>query len=242
MANLNTLLDLSTVDIQAIQDSGPLLPRPSLPPLTTIAENWDSIEPTVRNPEENENSCSDGDEEDSDEEEQSHSSTPRKIRQQKLHVKSYSRSSSSEPDSMSDYSDSDLSDATSDSGDSTSSSSDSDSDSRSSVSSTSSKNVISVDEANKDHASFSVREANFDKGRVMLRLSSLNMYLKPNHESKKPEVPKQAIVVPLSHKIESAGTKGCKTSADKHSADLISSSHSSKTHDPGLNVNENKVN
>jgi len=242
MANLNTLPDLSTVDIQAIQDSGLLLPRPLLPPLTTIAENWDSIEPTVRNPEENENSCSDGDEEDSDEEDQSHSSTPRKIRQQKPHVKSYSRSSSSGPDSMSDYSDSDLSDATSDSGDSTSSSSDSDSDSQSSVSSTSSKNVVPIDEAKKDHASFSVREANFDKGRVTLRLSSLNLYLKPNNETRKQEVSKQASEASLSYKTESVGMKGCKTSPTKQNTDLILPTHSNKYHDSILsNINDNKV-
>ena len=214
MANLNALPDLSTLDIQAIQDSGcvlPLrpLPPPLLPPLTTIAENWDSIEPqaAVRNLEENDDSGSDDDENESDEEEQSHASTPRKIKnRQKSRVKSCG--SSSGPDSLSDYSDSDLSDATSDSCESTSSSSDSDSDSQSSVSSSSSKNVAPaadvVDADDTDRASFSVREANYDKGRVTLRLSSLNLCPKKNDESKKQEtVPKQT-------GKESLMIKGCK--------------------------------
>ena len=134
------------------------------------------------------------------------------------------------------------SDATSDSGDSTSSSSDSDSDSQSSTSSSSSKNIKVADEANKDHASFSVREANFDKGRVTLRLSSLNLYLKPNNESKKQEVAKQAAATSLSYKNESAATKGCRTTSAKHNTDLISFSHSSKNPDLILSkVNGNQV-
>ena len=182
MANLNSLPDLSTVDIQAIQDSGLIIPRTSLPPLTTIAENWDSIEPTDRHLEENEDSCSDGDEDDSDEEEdQSHPNSPRKVQQRISFVKNCSRSSSSAPGTISDCSDSDLSDATSDSGESSSSSSDSDSDSQSSISSCSSKSNYPNHNINQDHPSFSVREANFDKGRVTLRLSSLHPNRKQNN-------------------------------------------------------------
>lgn len=179
MASLNPLPDLSTVDIQAIQDSGPVHPRISLPPLTTIAENWDSIDPSSRNLTIHE-SCSEDDEEDSEEEEQSHSSTPGKVLDRKSHHTSCSsNSSSSAPDSGTDSSGSELSDATSDSAGSTSNSSDSDSDSQSSDSSASStgkiKNKIQQSTVRRDKASFSVREANYDKGRVTLRLSTLQL-------------------------------------------------------------------
>ena len=174
MANLNTLPDLSTVDIQAIQDSGPVHPRISLPPLTTIAENWDSVEPSSRNLNVNDESFSEDDE--SEEEEQSHSSTPGKVQDRNSHRTSCS-SSSSAPDSGTDSSESELSNATSDSAGSSSSSSDSDSDSQSSASSASSKSKKKIQQApvHRGKTSFSVREANFDKGRVTLRLSTLQL-------------------------------------------------------------------
>lgn len=172
MANLNALPDLSTVDVEAIQDSGPVHPRISLPPLTTIAENWDSVEPSSRNLILNDESCSEDDE--SDEEDQSHCSTSGKVQRKKSHHASCS-SSSSVPDSGTESSESELSDATSDSGGSSSSSSDSDSDSESSVSSASSKSKIQPSSVCRAKTSFSVREANYDKGRVTLRLSTLQL-------------------------------------------------------------------
>lgn len=186
MSNLNSLPDLSTVDIQAIADSGsPVHPRISLPPLTTIAENWDSLVRTENSLlADNERSCSEDDEDESDEEEEHISKSPRKIRDSKfLRASCSSSSSSSEPDS--DSSSSELSDATSDSAGSSTSSSDSDSDSPSSVSSSSCKSRPhhTAKSANKDHQSFSVREANYDKGRVTLRLSSLQVEKKLNHEA-----------------------------------------------------------
>ena len=174
MANLNPLPDLSTVDIQAIQDSGPVHPRISLPPLTTIAENWDSVELSSKNLTVNEESCTEDEEDDSEEEEQSHSSTPGKVEDRNSHRTSCS-SSSSAADSGTDSSESDLSDATSDSAGSSSSSSDSDSDSQSSVSSASSKSKIQHNIGCRDKTSFSVREANYDKGRVTLRLATLQL-------------------------------------------------------------------
>ncbi|XP_057381626.1 histone-lysine N-methyltransferase ash1-like [Daphnia carinata] len=173
MANLNALPDLSTVDIQAIQDSGPVHPRISLPPLTTIAENWDSVEPSSRNLILNDESCSEDDEE-SDEEDQSHGSTSGKIQERNSHRTSCS-SSSSVPDSGTESSESELSDATSDSAGSSSSSSDSDSDSQSSASSASNKSKVQQSTVRRDKTSFSVREANYDKGRVTLRLSTLQL-------------------------------------------------------------------
>lgn len=173
MANLNALPDLSTVDIQAIKDSGPVHPRISLPPLTTIAENWDSVEPSSRNLILNDESFSE-DEEESDEEDQSHGSMSGKIQERNSHRTSCS-SSSSVPDSGTDSSESELSDATSDSVGSSSSSSDSDSDSQSSVSSASSKSKIQPTSVCRAKTSFSVREANYDKGRVTLRLSTLQL-------------------------------------------------------------------
>lgn len=177
MANLNPLPDLSTVDIQAIQDSGPVHPRILLPPLTTIAENWDSVEPSSRNLTIHDESCSEDEEEDSEEEEQSHSSTPGKVQDRNSHRTSCS-SSSSTPDSGTDSSGSEVSDATSDSAESSSSSSDSDSDSQSSASSASSQSKIKSriqNSVRRGKASFSVREANYDKGRVTLRLSTLQL-------------------------------------------------------------------
>ncbi len=178
MANLNKLPDLSTVDIQAIQDSGPVHPRISLPPLTTIAENWDSVEPSSRNLIVNDESCSEDDDE-SEEEGQSHSSTTGKVQDRNSHRTSCS-SSSSAPDSGTDSSETELSNATSDSAGSSSSSTDSDSDSQSSASSASnkSKSKNKIQQAsvnNRSKASFSVREANYDKGRVTLRLSTLQL-------------------------------------------------------------------
>ena len=173
MANLNKLPDLSTVDIQAIQDSGPVHPRISLPPLTTIAENWDSVEPSSRNLILNDESCSEDDDE-SEEEEQSHSSTPGKVQDRNSHRTSCS-SSSSAPDSGTDSSETELSNATSDSAGSSSSSTDSDSDSQSSASSASSKSKNKIQQALVSKTSFSVREANYDKGRVTLRLSTLQL-------------------------------------------------------------------
>jgi hypothetical protein len=176
MANLNKLPDLSTVDIQAIQDSGPVHPRISLPPLTTIAENWDSVEPSSRNLTVNDESCSEDDDE-SEEEGQSHSSTPGKVQDRNSRRTSCS-SSSSAPDSGTDSSETELSNATSDSAGSSSSSTDSDSDSQSSASSASSKSKNKIQQAsvnNRSKASFSVREANYDKGRVTLRLSTLQL-------------------------------------------------------------------
>lgn len=174
MANSNPLPDLSTVDIQAIQDSGPVHPRILLPPLTTIAENWDSIELSSRNLTVNEESCSEDDEEDSEEEEQSHSSTPGKVQDRNSHRTSCS-SSSSAHNSGTESSESELSDATSDSAGSSSSSSDSDSDSQSSASSASNKSKVQQSTVRRDKTSFSVREANYDKGRVTLRLSTLQL-------------------------------------------------------------------
>ncbi|KAI9555346.1 hypothetical protein GHT06_017861 [Daphnia sinensis] len=173
MANLNALPDLSTVDIQAIQDSGPVHPRISLPPLTTIAENWDSVEPSSRNLILNDESCSEDDEE-SDDEDQSHGSISGKIQERNSHHTSCS-SSSSVPDSGTDSSESELSDATSDSVGSSTSSSDSDSDSQSSVSNASNKSKIQPSSVCRAKPSFSVREANYDKGRVTLRLSTLQL-------------------------------------------------------------------
>lgn len=209
MANLSALPDLSTVDIQAIQDSGPVHPPILLPPLTTIAENWDSVELCSRNLTTNEESGSDDDEEDSEEEDHSHSSTPGKIQDRNSHRTSCS--SSSTPDSETDSSDSEQSDATSDSAGSSSSSSDSDSDSGSScASSLSGKSKTKYKAANTQHdkTSFSVREANYEKGRVTLRLSTLQFDRKqevnngyPNRTAKLP-------------KIESIGTtdvKSCKS-------------------------------
>ena len=187
MSNLNSLPDLSTVDIQAIADSGPVHPRISLPPLTTIAENWDTL---VHNTETgntlvgNEVSFSEEDDEDSEEEEEEHKSSSVKIQDSKsLRASCSSSSSSSGQDS--DSSDSELS--SSDSADSSSSSSDSDTDSPSSVSSSSCKSKphpSATKSSNiKDHQSFSVREANYDKGRVTLRLSSLQIEKKPQHHA-----------------------------------------------------------
>ena len=185
MSNLNSLPDLSTVDIQAIADSGsPVHPRISLPPLTTIAENWDTLVRTENSLlADNQGSCSEDDDDESDEEEEHISKSPGKIRDSKsLRASCSSSSSSSEPDS--DSSSSELSDETSDSAGSSTSSSDSDSDSPSSVSSSSCKSrphhIAKPAANNKDHQSFSVREANYDKGRVTLRLSSLQ---KLNHET-----------------------------------------------------------
>ena len=204
MANTNHLPDLSTLDIQAIQDSvESVMPRFSLPPLTTIAENWDAIEPQTlsgnasraveENDDSNSSSSEDEDQDIEDEEEsQSHNSRPKKIGFLRTcsttAQKNSSSSSGGDDSSISDGSNSDLTDATSDSDESSSSStSESDSDSVSSnLSSCSSKNYsvpakniktsqISVTPSNKEQPAFSVREANFDQGRVTLRLSSLHL-------------------------------------------------------------------
>lgn len=183
MSNLNSLPDLSTVDIQAIADSGsPVHPRISLPPLTTIAENWDTLVRTENSIlADNEGSSSEDDEDESDEEQEK---SPRKIQDSKsLRASCSSSSNSSGLDS--DSSSSEHSDATSDSAGSSTSSSDSESDSPSSVSSSSCKSRphhTTKPANNKDHQSFSVREANYDKGRLTLRLSSLQVEKKLNHE------------------------------------------------------------
>lgn len=172
MANSNPLRDLSTVDIQAIQDSGPVHPIISLPRLTTIAENWDSVESTERS--HNNGSCSESE----SEEEGSQSSAQGGVSNSKS-LRSRSRSSSI---SSSESSDSELSDATSDSSGSSTgscSSDDSDSDSCSSASSLSSRGRPVRAGPGKDPPqggnTFSVREAHYDKGRVTLRLSTLQL-------------------------------------------------------------------
>lgn len=175
MANLNPLTDLSTVDIQAIQDSGPVHPRILLPPLTTIAENWDSIESSSKNlTANNESNSEDEDDEDSDDEKM-HSFPPKNPNRNSHRT---SCSSSSTSDSETDSSESEPSDATSDSAESSSSSSDSDSESQSSASSVSSRSKKKIKSATAVHpnkASFSVREANYDRGRLTLRLSTLQL-------------------------------------------------------------------
>lgn len=177
MANLKPLTDLSTVDIQAIQDSGPVHPRILLPPLTTIAENWDSVESSSKNLTMNDESCSEDDEDDDSEQEERTNSSPVRTHNRNSHRTSCSSSSTS--DSETDSSESELSDATSDSAESSSSSSDSGSESHSSASSASnqSRNKIKTQPAanNPNKANFSVREANYDRGRVTLRLSTLQL-------------------------------------------------------------------
>ena len=192
MANLNSLPDLSTVDIQAIQDSVPILSRPLLPPLTTIAENWDTADPAERHLETNNDSCTDDDDEDSDDEEDQILSSPQKkvlcgksrrcSSSSSSSSCSSSSSSSAAGDSHSDGSDSEVSDGSSDS-DASSTSSDSDSDSVSSVSSCSTKSNSRQAGYAKAPPTFSVREANFDKGRVTLRLAALQLNKKRNNET-----------------------------------------------------------
>ena len=177
MANSNPLPDLSTVDIQAIQDSGPVHPIISLPPLTTIAENWDSVESADKSIHHNGTSCSD-----SDSEEEEDSSGRVEIRGSKS-LRSRSSSSSSTCSSRSGSSDSQLSDATSDSSASSSdscSSDESDSNSCSSASSSSSRGKPSRAGPGKvptptSGGTFAIRESNYDKGRVTLRLSTLQL-------------------------------------------------------------------
>ncbi len=171
--NNDLLPDLSTVDIQAIRDSGPVHPLHSLPPLTTIASNWDSVEKNTVGSED------DSEEEEEDEElEKSHS-----LRGFVQDGKSV-RTNQSSNHSSSDSSDSELSDATSDSsGSTTSTSEDSDSDSLSSSSDSSSQSkkhrAVSIP---KNHPSFSVREAHYAKGRVTLRLSTLQQLDRKHHD------------------------------------------------------------
>lgn len=173
--NNDLLPDLSTVDIQAIRDSGPVHPLHSLPPLTTIASNWDSVEKNTV-----------GSEDDSDEEEEDgeleKSHNLRGFVQDGKSV----RTNQSSSHSSSDSSDSELSDATSDSsGSTTSTSEDSDSDSLSSSSDSSSQSkkhraAVSIP---KNSPSFSVREAHYAKGRVTLRLSTLQQLDRKHHDA-----------------------------------------------------------
>lgn len=168
MASFNSLTDLSTVDLKAIQDSEPIHPRISLPPLTTIAENWECTESNERNFNENDHTSTE-EEQTSDDEDAGHHNILRKARESKLFYPSCS--SGSVPNSGQETSDSELSNATTDSG---SSSSDSDSDSGS-VSSASSCGENQKSSPKRDRSNFSVREANYDKGRVTLRLSTLQL-------------------------------------------------------------------
>lgn len=168
MANINPLPDLSTVDIQAIQDSGPVHPLISLPPLTTIAANWDSLEASGKNLH---GSGSETDSEEDEEEERCPQINARRLIQANKSLRSHSTSSSS---SSSDSSDSEHSDGTSESSGSSSSTSDeSDSDSVSSVSGSSTRSKAKCVASSRESPSFSVRETNYDKGRVTLRLSTL---------------------------------------------------------------------